>query len=138
MSGDSRVSIGRDAVGNVVTTGDKNVVEAHVTAAKHETPPADPATIDVANELAAIRTILMGLASEHAKKIGRALDDASEEAEKKSGADKEELGKALERALSYAKSASAFATVATKLAPHVTNAVAWLGDRWKALLTHLG
>lgn len=138
MAGDSRVSIGRDAVGNVITTGDKNVVEAHVTAAKHETPLADPATIDVAKELAAIRAILMSLASEHAKKIDRALDDASEEAEKPSGADKDELGKALERALTYAKSASAFAAVATQLAPHVTNAVAWLGDTWKALLTHLG
>jgi len=137
MAGDSRVSIGRDAVGNVITTGDKNVVEAHVTAAKHEAPVADPATIDVAKELAAIRTILMGLASEHAKKIGRALDDASEEADKKSSADKDELGKALERALTYAKSASAFATAVTKLAPHVTNAVAWLGDKWQALLTHL-
>ena len=137
MAGDSHVSIGRDAVGNVITTGDQNVVKAHVTAAKHETPPVDPATVDMAKELAAIRAILLGLGAEHAKKIDRALDDASEEAEKQGGADKDELGKALERALSFAKSASAFASVAAKLAPHVTNAVAWLGDTWKALLTHL-
>lgn len=125
MAGDSRVSIGRDAVGNVITTGDKNVVEAHVTVAKHE-PPTDPATVDVAKELAAIRTILMGLGSEHTKKIGRALDDASDEAEKKTGPDKDELGKALERALTYAKSASAFATAATKLAR--TSRTPWPGS----------
>ena len=137
MGGDSRVSIGRDAVGNVITAGDKNLVEAHVTAAKHETPLADPATVDVAKELAAIRTMLMSLESEHAKKIGRALEDASDEAGKKDSADKDELGKALDRALTYAKSASAFATAAAKLAPHLNNAVAWLGDKWTALLTYL-
>lgn len=131
MAGDSRVSIGRDAVGNVITTGDTNVVEVHVTATQHAAPPADPATIDVAKELAAIRAILLCLGSEHTKKIGRALDDASEEAEKPSGADKDELGKALERALTYAKSASAFATAATQLAPHVTNASPGSGTNGK-------
>src|ERR1700759_1731082 len=137
MAGDRRVSIGHDAVGNVITTGDENVVEAHVTAGKHEMLLTDPATLDVAAELAAIRTILMAMDSEHAKKSGRALDDADDEASKQTGADKDELGKALERALSYAKSASAFAIVATRLAPHLTNAVAWLGDKWSALLTYL-
>lgn len=137
MAGDRRVSIGRDAVGNVITTGDENVVEAHVAAAKHEIPPVDPSTVDVAKELAAMRGILMTLESEHAKKIGRALDDASDEASKKNGANREELGKALDRALGYAKSASAFASAATKLAPHLRNAVAWLGEKWTALLTHL-
>ena len=137
MAGDRRVSIGRDAVGNVLTMGDDNMVEAHVTAAKHESLLPDAATVDVAKELAAIRSILMGLASEHANKIGRALDDAHDEASKKTSADRDELGKALDRALGYAKSASAFADVAAKLAPHLTNAVAWLGARWNALLAHL-
>jgi hypothetical protein len=137
MADDKQVSIGRDAVGNVITTGDKNVVKAHVTATKHETVLADPPTIDVAKELVAIRAILMDLASEHAKKIGRALDDADEEVNKQTDADKDELGKALERALTYAKSATTFATAATKLGPHLRNAVAWLGDKWSALLSHL-
>lgn len=137
MAGDRGVRIGRDAVGNVITTGDRNLVEAHVTATKREAPLADPATVDVAKELAAIRALLTSLESEHAKKIGRALDDADEEAGKKTGANKDELGNALERALGYAKSASAFATTAMKLGPHLQSIVTWLGDKWTTLLTHL-
>lgn len=136
MANDRRVSIHGDAVGNVITTGDRDTVEAHVTAGKRDVRLPDPATVDVARELAAIRAVLAGLGSPHDKKIGRALDDASEEAGKASP-DKDELGRALERALGYAKSASAFATEASKLAPHVASAVAWLGDRWHALLTYL-
>ncbi|TMQ04475.1 MAG: hypothetical protein E6J90_23735 [Deltaproteobacteria bacterium] len=137
MAGDRNVSIGRDAVGNVITTGDHNVVEAHVTATKREARVADPATVDVIKELAAIRALLTSLESEHAKKIDRALDDAGEEAGKKTAGSKDELGKALDRALTYAKSASAFAATAAKLGPHLQNVVAWLGDKWTALLTHL-
>jgi hypothetical protein len=137
MAGDRGVQIGRDAVGNVITTSDHNVVEAHVTATNHEAPLVDPAIVEVAKELAAIRALLTSLESEHAKKIGRALDDADDEAGKKTAGNKDELGKALDRALSYAKSASAFATTAAKLGPHLKNVVAWLGDKWTALLTHL-
>lgn len=131
------VSIGRDAVANVIAMGNKNAVEVHVATAKHQRPLGDPANVDVAKELAAIRAILMSLGSEHARKIGRALDDANEEARKNSSADKYELGRALQCALVYAKSASAFPTTTTKLAPHVRNAVEWLGDEWSALLTYL-
>jgi hypothetical protein len=137
MAGDRGVRIGRDAVGNVITTGDHDVVEAHVTATKREAPVADPATVDLAKELAAIRALLTSLESEHDRKIGRALDDADEEAGKKTAGSKDELGKALDRALTYAKSASAFATTAAKLGPHLHNVVAWLGHQWTALLTHL-
>jgi hypothetical protein len=93
--------------------------------------------VNVAKELAAIRALLTSLESEHAKKIGRALDDADEEAAKKTAGSKDELGKALDRALTYAKSASAFATVAANPEPHLKNVGAWLGGRWTALLTHL-
>jgi hypothetical protein len=137
MAGDRGVKIGRDAIGNVITTGDHNVVDAHVTATKRDVPVADPATVDVAKELAAIRALLTSLGSEHAKKIGRALDDADEEAGKTTAGSKDELGTALNCALTYAKSAAAFATTAAKLGPHLQNVVAWLGDKWTALLTHL-
>jgi hypothetical protein len=137
MTGDRSVKIGRDAVGNVITTGDHNVVEAHVSATKRESPAVDPATVDVVKELAAIRALLTSLESEHAKKIGRALDDADEEAGSHTTRSKDELGKALDRALTYAKSASAFATTVAKLGPHLQSVVAWLGDKWTALLTHL-
>jgi hypothetical protein len=137
MAGDRGIRIGRDAVGNVITTADHNVVEAHVTATNREAPVVDPETVDMAKELAAVRALLTSLESEHAKTIGRALDDAEEEAGKKTSGSKDELGKALDRALTYAKSASAFATTAAKLGPHLRNVVAWLGDKWTALLTHL-
>ena len=42
MAGDRGVRIGRDAVGNVITTGDHNLVEAHVTATKREASVTDP------------------------------------------------------------------------------------------------
>ena len=91
----------------------------------------------IPKELAAIRALLTSLESEHAKKISRALDDADEEAAKKAAGSKDEMGKALDRALTYAKSASAFATAAAKLGPHLKNVRAWLGDRWTTLLIHL-
>jgi hypothetical protein len=131
------VSIGRDAIGNVIALGDHSVVEAHVTATKREAPVVDAATVNVAKELAAIRALLTSLDSEHAKKISRALDDADDEAGKKAAGSKDELGKALDRALTYAKSASGFATTAAKVGPHLQNLVAWLGAQWTALLTHL-
>jgi hypothetical protein len=76
------------------------------------------------------------MGSEHQKKIGRAIDDATDEAGKREP-DKDELGKALERALTYAKSATTFATETKKLAPHLRSAVAWLGEKWHGLLTFL-
>jgi acetolactate synthase-1/2/3 large subunit len=99
---------------------------------------ADPAAVDIASELAAIRAVLASLASEHARKISRALDDAEDEANKRTAADRDELGNALARGLGYARSAAGYTTVATQLAPHLRNAVAWLGDRWHALLTNPG
>jgi hypothetical protein len=130
------VQIGRDAVGTVITTGQSNVIDADVTATRSEEFTTG-ATIDVSGELANIRALLMGLQSEHARKIGRALDDAHDESSGRTAESKDELGKALDRALGYAKSASAFAVTATKLTPHLKNVVAWLGGKWTSLLTHL-
>ena len=137
VTGDRSVRIGRDAVGNVITTGDDNAIEAHVTATTFETSLVDPATVDVAKELAVIRALLMSLDSEHATKIGRALQDAHEEASRGTKGSKDELGRALERALGYARSASAFATIAAELAAPLKNVAARLGGKWAALLTHL-
>ncbi|HET9624532.1 MAG TPA: hypothetical protein VFP84_24335 [Kofleriaceae bacterium] len=135
MTSKQDVEIGRDAIGVVITAGDHNTVEAHVVTSV--APQTDPASVDIAKELAAIRQILATQSSEHANKIGRALDDADEEAVKHDEADKQELGGALDRALRLAKSASGFTEVAAKLMPHVRNTVAWLGERWAALLGYL-
>jgi len=51
----------RDAVANDVTTGERNVIEARVTAEQHELRPPAPATADIAKELAAMRAVVMSL-----------------------------------------------------------------------------
>jgi hypothetical protein len=48
------------------------------------------------------------------------------------------IGGALERALRHAGKAAGFAEVAGKIAPHVQNAVAWLGENWRKLLPLVG
>jgi hypothetical protein len=130
----AQVSIGGAAIGNVIVTGHRSVVDAQVKVATPTPPPGDPATVDMATELAEIRAILAGLASEHANKIDRALDDACDEVCKTGGANREQAGRALERAVGYARSASGFATAATRLAPHLRSAATWLGGRWNDLL----
>src|SRR4051794_13788671 len=101
MAGDRSVSIGRDAVGSVVTTGDRNMVDARIEASltKAVLPPAG--SVDIVRELAAIRTLLERLGGEQKARIGRALDDAEEEA-RKPEPDKTEVGHALGRALKAA------------------------------------
>jgi hypothetical protein len=137
MLSDRTVNVGRDSVGNVITTGDKNQMEAKIDAALVKTtlPPAN--SIEISWELTQIRTILERLGGEHAGKIGRALDDAAEEA-RKPQPNKDEVGTALGRALNYAKEGSAFADELQKLVPHVTNAVAWLGSNWHKHLPLVG
>ncbi|MBV5269859.1 MAG: hypothetical protein JZU55_08115, partial [Afipia sp.] len=51
---------------------------------------------------------------------------------------KYEIGKALDRALTYAEKTTGFAEAVEKLAPHVSKAVAWLGSHWHYLLPIVG
>jgi hypothetical protein len=134
MANDRRVSIRGDATGNLIATGDGNTVEAHI-AAGHASALPDP-SVDVARELAAIRAVLERLATDDAGKLGRALDDADDEAARPRP-DKDEIGRALERALGYVRSASAFTAEAGKIAPYLRSTVAWLGHQWHALLAYL-
>jgi hypothetical protein len=129
MSNNS-IRVGGNATGSFVA-GDNNRVET----AMKQIP--DPATIRIADELAGLRAILVTLKSTDAGKLGRALDDAEEEA-KKPNPDKQEVGSALERALKVATKASDFAESGVKLAPYVKGAVAWLGANWVHLLPMVG
>jgi hypothetical protein len=136
MSGDRSINVGRDVIGSVVVTGNHVSIDATIEAhTKTTLPPAE--TVNISDELRQIRSILEQLQGENAAKIGRALDDATEEAEK-SKPDNDELGGALSRALDYAKATSGFVDVASKLAPHVKNAVGWLGANWHKLLPIVG
>src|SRR4051794_26069462 len=61
MAGNRSVSIGRDAVGNVVVTGDRNRVHARIDARPTKTTLPPAGSVDLGRELAAIRTLLESL-----------------------------------------------------------------------------
>lgn len=52
--------------------------------------------------------------------------------------DKNEVGKALDRALEYASKTNSFAEKAEQLGPHLRNACSWLGEQWHNLLNITG
>jgi hypothetical protein len=131
--GNRGVAIAGNVTGTAVVTGDHNVT--NVRYQKISLPPAE--SIDIRAELAALRDLLAGLNTADRQKIANALDEATADAAKPQ-ADKDEIGGALERALRYAGKAAGFAEVAGKIAPHVQNAVAWLGENWHKLLPLVG
>jgi hypothetical protein len=127
------VSIGGNVTGSAIVTGDHNVTSLQFT--QTTLPPAE--TIDVQAEFAALRQILTGLQAADQKKIDRALEDAADEITKPEP-DRDEIGQALDRALTYATKAESFAATAGKLQTHITNTVSWLGDNWHKLLALVG
>jgi hypothetical protein len=133
MLGDRSISVGRDANGSVMVTGDNNRINARIQATQIRTTPPPAGTIDIGQELARIRAVLERIGGENAGKIRRALDDATDEANRPDP-NKDEVGSALDRALVYAKSTTGFVEEVSKLAPHVKNAVGWLGANWHKLL----
>jgi hypothetical protein len=124
------VSVGGSVTGSAITTGDNNVTSVQYQAVSL---PA-PSSVDMRGELNALREILENLSSPDRRKIDNAIADADEEINKPQP-DKNEVGKALDRAFDYAQKASGFASVIEKLKPHLTKAVAWLGDDWHKLLS---
>jgi hypothetical protein len=123
------IEIGGNATGSFVA-GDNNRIQTTVSV-------PDSTAIRIADELAGLRAILIGLKGTDAGKLSRALDDADEEA-KKPVPDKQKIGSALESALRVAAKTSEFAESATKLTPYVKAAVAWLGANWTHLLPMVG
>ena len=137
MVGERSVSIGRDAVGSIINTGDNNRVAARINASVVRTSLPPAASVDIMGELAQIQAILERLGGEHATRIKNAAAEAAEEAAKPEP-DKDEVGQALGRALEYARKSSGFADEVARLAPHVRNAVGWLGENWHKLLPLVG
>lgn len=131
--GDRSVTIGGNAAGNVIQTGDHNT--ASLSYERVTLPP--PEQVDVRAEIAALRDLLAGLVSPDRRKIDNAVDEAEEEAAKPEP-DKDEVGKALERALGYAQKAEGFAKVIESLKPHIQNLGSWLGESWYRLLSMVG
>jgi tRNA splicing ligase len=128
---DSSNRVGGDMIGNAI--GDNNQVQVSL-------QPADlPAAkdVDISRVLAEIKSILEKVPSEDSKKIANALEEAEDEL-KKDSPDKDEVGKALGRALDYAQKAEGFANSIDKLRPHVEAAAGWLGKNWHKILSVVG
>lgn len=131
--GSRSVSIGGNATGSNIITGDGNKASLHY---EHVTLPP-PNTVNMQQELSKLRETVAGLKSDDETKIHNALSDAESEL-KKPNPDKAEVGGALERVLKYAKQAVGYAELAEKLKPQVINAAAWLGSNWHSLLAYVG
>jgi hypothetical protein len=136
MPGDRSVSAGRDITGSSIVTGDHSTATTTYTS-KHTLPP--PESVDIRAELASIRATLAGLQLQgsDASKVRNALQEAEEEAASPTPR-KDEVGKALERAVDYASKANGFAEQAAKLAPHLKAAASWCGQNWHKLLAIAG
>jgi hypothetical protein len=119
--------------GSVIQSGDNNSADVKYQAANM--PAAKD--VDIAKELAEIKSILEKVPSEDSKKIANALEEAEDEL-KKDSPDKDEVGKALGRALDYAQKAEGFANSIDKLRPHVEAAAGWLGKNWHKILSVVG
>ncbi len=111
-------------------TGDSNTTNVNF---QQVSLPA-PASVNIETELNALREILAKLETSDRRKIDNAIADAEEEINKPQP-DKNELGKALDRAFDYANKAAGFASVIEKLKPHLTKTVGWLGENWHTLLS---
>jgi hypothetical protein len=110
----------RDISQSIVQTGDGNVATLETTRLP------DPSSVDMVMVLAELRTMLAGLGGGERGKIGRALDDAAEEAAK-ANPDKAEIAGTLTRALGYAKEAADFSEHVEKIKPLVVAAAGWIG-----------
>ena len=127
------VSIGGSVTGSAVQTGDSNIANIQF---QPVSLPA-PESVDMRAELDALRAVLAKLESSDRRKIDNAFADAEEELNKPKP-DKDEVGKALDRAFDYAKKAEGFASLVEKLKPHLTKTTAWLGENWHKLLGIVG
>ncbi|HEY8032991.1 MAG TPA: hypothetical protein VIF02_11610 [Methylocella sp.] len=132
-NGDDRSVKAGNITGSVVTTGEKNLVSAHIQ--QIVLPPPD--TVDVRAELAALRELVSTLNLQDRGKFNRAIEDAREETGK-ADPDKEEVAGALGRIVKYAKVADDFDEHATKLLPHIAALGSWLGTAGYALLKLAG
>ncbi len=127
------VSFGGNVAGSVIQMGDRNVANVQF----QPLSLSAPESVDIRAELDALNIILAKLETSDRRKIDRALADAQEEVNKLQP-DKNEVAKALDRALDYAKKAEGFAYVVEKLKSHLIKATAWLGENRHKLLSTVG
>jgi molecular chaperone DnaK (HSP70) len=129
----SHISIGGSVTSGAVTAGNNNTVS--ITFQQASLPEA--ASVNIKAEVDALREVLATLPSPDRKKIDNALEEAGDEL-KKPQPDKDEIGKAIDRAITYAQKANGFSEAIDKLRPHVENTASWLGENWYKLLPLVG
>lgn len=133
-STDRSLSInGENMQGFIIQSGDNSKVSFDF---KKVNLPA-PNDVNIYQELAELKQVLGQLDSVDARKIKNALEDVGDELQKED-IDKDEVGKALERALDYAKKTQGFVEIVDKLRPHIQKFVGWLGENWHRLLILVG
>ena len=130
---DRSINIGGNAASSIIQTGDNNSVVVNF----QQACLPQPESVNIQEELAALRIILGQLETLDQRKIVNAIEDAEEEL-KKSDPDKNEIGQALNRALNYAQKANGFTEAIDKLRPHVEAAAGWLGKHSYKLLSLVG
>jgi hypothetical protein len=133
-AGDRGVSIGRDAIGNVIQTGDNNTA----TLQQVQLPP--PNSVNIQAEVQALRellTALTGATPSQQVKITSAITEA-EAVLALPEPDRDEVGEAIDRALKNAQKVEGFAKVIDVVKPHVIPIAAWLGTNWDRILTVVG
>lgn len=128
--GDRRVRINGSVSGSAVVTGDENATYLR----SQDLALPLPESVDIRAELATLHDLLDKLKTDDHQKIVNALAEALADTAK-SQVDKEDIGSALERALLRAGKATDFGEITDKAAPHVRNAVTWLGEEWHRLLS---
>ena len=130
---DSSITIGGSVTGSAITSGDNNTIAVTFQAASLP----EPTSVNIKAEIDALRQILAPLASPDRRKLDNALADIDDELAKPQP-DKDEVGQALDRAMTYAQRASGFAEAIAQLRPHVERTAAWLGKNWYKLLAFVG
>jgi len=108
---------------SVRIAGDYNIAVSIATNTRF--PAAE--TVDVSAELTAIRSVLDALEGPERRKIDNALREAEDDATR-DDPDRDEVGKALDRAVEYASKTAGFLDVVDTLRPHLLNVAGWLGS----------
>lgn len=111
-------------IGSVITSGDKNQINANLTFGDIALPP--PETVDITSALKALEEAISSLNLPERGRVERAFADARDETAK-SKPDKADVGSTLERIGTYAKKAADFTDNGEKIAKAAAPVVAWLG-----------
>lgn len=127
------VSVGGSVTNGMIITGDHNTSSIEI----QQASLPQPETVNIQAELTALREMLLQLQAPDQRKIERAFEDVEEELQKPDP-NKDEVGGALDRAITYAQKANGFAEAIDKLRPHVEKSAAWLGENWYKLLPLVG